>query len=183
MILSRGIQRVLIAVFCLVLAAIYGIAWRAPSVGLFHDDGVYLVTAEAIVAGHGYTIDSLPQPIPQTKYPPVWPSALALFLLVSKQTQWLKLLPLLCTVGWLAVTWRLLRKMGASAGGAWLLVLITAASPTVVFLGTNLMSEPLFALLTALALLMLLDDRALFAGLCAGLATLTRAAGLPLIAA
>ncbi|MDE3196329.1 MAG: DUF2029 domain-containing protein, partial [Acidobacteriota bacterium] len=33
------------------------------------------------------------------------------------------------------------------------------------------------------ALLMLLDDRALLAGLCAGLATLTRAAGLPLIAA
>ena len=183
MVLSRGVQRALIAAFCVILAVIYGVAWHAPAVGLFHDDGVYLVTAQSIVSGHGYTIDSLPEPIPQTKYPPGWPSALALFLLISKETQWLKALPLLCTVLWLAVTWRLLRKMGAEPGSAWLLVLITAASPTVVFLGTNLMSEPLFALLTAAALLMLLDDRALLAGIFAGLATLTRSAGVPLIAA
>ena len=183
MILSRGVQGALIAAFCGILLVVYAIAWRAPAVGLFHDDGVYLVTAESIVSGHGYTIDSLPEPIPQTKYPPGWPTALALFLLVSKETQWLKALPLLCTAGWLVVTWRLLRKMGAEWGSAWLLVLITAASPMVVFLGTNLMSEPLFALLTAAALLMLLDDRALMAGILAGLATLTRSAGVPLIAA
>jgi hypothetical protein len=183
MIFSRNAQRAVIAVFCAVLAFIYVIAWLAPSVGLFHDDGVYLATAESLASGHGYSIASLPAPLPQTKYPPLFPVTLALFTLVSRQTQWLKLLPLLSTVGWLGLAYRLLRKMGASWGGAWLLVLVTAASPTVIFLGTNLMSEPLFALLTFAALLMLLDDRALLAGIFAGLATLTRSAGVPLIAA
>jgi Glycosyltransferase family 87 len=186
--LTRGARHAnltaaIIATFCAILAVVYGIAWFAPSVGLYHDDGVYLVTAESLATGHGYTIDSLPTAIPQTKYPPVFPIVLALFTLVSRQTQWLKLLPLLCTVAWLALSYRLLRRMGAKNGGAWLLVLITAASPTVVFLGTNLMSEPLFALFTVATLLLLLDERAFLAGVCAGLATLTRSAGVPLIAA
>lgn len=181
--LTRGAQHAAIVTFCAILVVVYGIAWFAPSVGLYHDDGVYLVTAESLATGHGYTIDSLPTAIPQTKYPPVFPIVLALFTLISRQTQWLKLLPLLCTVGWLALSYRLLRRMGAKSGGAWLLVLITAASPTVVFLGTNLMSEPLFAVFTVATLLLLLDERAFLAGVCAGLATLTRSAGVPLIAA
>jgi hypothetical protein len=170
--LSRGAQRAMIATFCAVLFVVYGIAWFAPSVGLLYDDGVYLVAAEALARGHGFTAN-----------PPVFPVVLGLFTLVSRQTQWLKLLPLLCTAAWLALSYRLLRRMGAKNGGAWLLVLITAASPTVVLLGTNLMSEPLFALFTVATLLLLLDERAFLAGVCAGLATLTRTAGLPLIAA
>ncbi|HVW84301.1 MAG TPA: glycosyltransferase 87 family protein, partial [Bryobacteraceae bacterium] len=183
MTLTRSAQRALIVSFCAVLAAIYAIAWLAPSIGLFHDDAIYLVTAKSLASGHGYTIESLPTPIPQTKYPPLFPALLALFTLISRQTQWLKLLPVLCTVGWLALSYRLLRKMGAQSGGAWLLVLLTAASPMVVFLGTNLLSEPLFALLVTAALLALLDDRAVPAGVLAGLATLTRSAGVPLIVA
>ena len=183
MTLTRGAQRAIIATFCAVLIAVYAVAWLAPSVGLFHDDGVYLVTAESLATGHGYMVESLPTPVPQTKYPPVFPAVLALFTMISRQTQWLKLIPLLATTGWLALSYRLLRRIGATSGGAWLLILITAASPTVVFLGTNLMSEPLFALLTTAALLLLLDERAFLAGVCAGLATLTRSAGVPLIAA
>jgi len=180
---TKGAPRVLIAVSCAVLAVVYAVAWFAPSIGLFHDDGVYLVSAESLATGHGYAIDSLPLPIPQTKYPPAFPVLLAAVTLVSRQPQWLKLLPLLCTFGWLALSYRLLRRLGAGSVGAWLLVLITAASPMVVFLGTNLMSEPLFALLSAAALLLMLDEHAFPAGVCAGLATLTRSAGAPLILA
>ena len=183
MTLHGNTRRALIAICFAILGAIYAIAWFTPAVGLYHDDGVYLVTAKALAAGHGYTIESLPHAIPQTKYPPLFPALLALFLLVSQQTQWLKLLPLLCAAGWLAVTFRLLRKMGATANGALVLIFLTAISPTVVFLSTSLMSEPLFALLGAASLLMLLEDRPWTAGALAGLATLTRTAGVPLIVA
>jgi hypothetical protein len=176
-------QRSLAALFFAAVAVIYFIAWRAPSVGLYHDDGVYLVTAKSLAAGHGYTIESLPNPIPQTKYPPAFPALLALFTLVSSNTQWLKLLPVLCTLGWFILTWFLLRKMGAENSGALLLIGLTAASPAVIYVATNLMSEPLFALLVTATLLAVLDERALLAGVLAGLATLTRAAGLPLLAA
>ncbi len=183
MTLTRGARRAFIAIFCIVLAAIYAVAWLAPGIGLFHDDAEYLVSAKSLAAGHGYVIESLPEPIAQTKYPPLFPALLALFTLVSEQVWWLKLLPLACAFGWLVLTYKLLRKFGASRDGALLLVALTAASPTVVFVSTNLLSEPLFALLVTAALLALLGERALLAGLLAGLATLTRSAGLPLIAA
>lgn len=183
MTLHGNTRRALIVICLAILGAIYAIAWLTPAVGLYHDDGVYLVTAKALAAGHGYTIESLPHAIPQAKYPPLFPALLSLFLLISDQTQWLKTLPLLCAAGWLAVTFRLLRKMGATANGALVLIFLTALSPTVVFLATSLMSEPLFALLVAASLLMLLEDWPWTAGVLAGLATLTRSAGAPLIVA
>ena len=183
MVLTPGAQRAIIATWFVVLAVIWTIAWLTPGIGLYHDDAIYLVTAKAIASGHGYTIASLPVPIAETKYPPVFPAFLALFTLVSSNAQWLKLLPMLCGLGWLYLTWRLLMKMGASTNGALFLVGLTAASPVVVFLATNLMAETLFALFVTAALLCLLDERVALAGLLAGLATLTRSAGVPLIAA
>lgn len=173
MTLHRGAQRAVIAIFFAGLAAIYAMAWLAPAIGLYHDDGSFLISAKALAAGHGY----------DAAYPPLFPAILALFTLVSSQPQWLKLLPLLCAAGWLTLTRSLLIKMGASRDGALLLVGLTAASPVVVFLSTNLMAETLFALLMTAALLMLLEDRPLPTALFAGLATLTSLAGLPLIAA
>lgn len=183
MTLNRGGQRAVIAIYFAAIAVVYAIAWLAPAIGLYHDDGIWLVTAKAIAAGHGYMVESRPQPIPQAQYPPLFTAILALFTLVSSQPQWLKLLPLACSAGWLLLTRKLLQKMGASRNGALLLVGLTAASPTTVFLSTNLMAESLFALLMTAALLALLEERALAAGLFAGLATLTQAAGVALIAA
>lgn len=183
MVLTPGAQRAIIATWFTVLAAIWAIAWLAPGIGLYHDDAVYLVTAKALISGHGYAIDSLPNAVAQTKYPPVFPALLSLFLLISDNPQWLKLLPVICGAGWLYLTWRLLVKMGASGNGALFLVGLTAASPMVVFLTTNLMSETLFAVFVTAALLCLLDERVVAAGLLAGLATLTRSAGVPLIVA
>jgi len=183
MTINRTALRAIIAIYFAALAVIYAIAWLSPAIGPFHDDAVYLVLAKAIAAGHGYRIESLPEPVPETGFPPLFPAILALFTLVSQQVQWLKLLPITCTVGWLILTRKLLLKMGASPNSALLLVGMTAASPTVVLLSTNLMAESLFALLVTAALLMLLEERAWLAGLFAGLATLTRIAGVPLIVA
>ena len=175
-------QKWILAAVVVVLAAIYGIVWLAPGFGLYHDDAIYLMTARSLLAGH-YTIDSLPAPIVQTKYPPVWPAVLALFSLVSSNLQWLKLAPLGCGAAWLWVTRRLLLKMGASPAAAWAIVGLTAMAPTTVFLAGNLMSEMVFSLLVTTALLLLLEERNTQAGFCAGLAFLTRTIGAPLMAA
>ena len=183
MTLNRGAQSAMIAIYFCALAAIWAVAWSLPAIGLDHDDATFLITAKAISAGHGYIVESLPKPIPQTAFPPFFPAVLALFTLVSLEGHWLKVLPLACAVGWLLLTRRLLLKMGASRSAALLLVGLTAASPTVVFLSTNLLPETLFALLATAALLTLLQERALIAGALAGLATLTQTAGVSLIAA
>ncbi len=166
------------------IAIIYVFAWLAPAIGFYHDDGVYLVTARSIFTGHGYMVDSLPHPVPQTKYPPLFPLVLGLFTLISQSALWLKLLPMACTAGWLLLTYKLLRHMGATVNAGLFLVMVTAASPQVIFLTTNLMSEPMFALLlTACLYLLATGGNPLLAGVLAGLATITRIAGVPLIAA
>jgi len=68
---------VIAALALAVLIPVYWIAWRAPAVGMFHDDGVYLVTAKALATGQGYRIISLPEEIPQTKYPILFPLVLS----------------------------------------------------------------------------------------------------------
>lgn len=147
---------------------IYGIAWFAPAIGLSYYDG------EAAMAARTGAIAG-------TSSPPLFPAVLWLFALVSQQAQWLKLLPLLCTLLWLVLTRRLLMRMGATPDCATCLVLLTAASPTVMYLATGLFPEPLFAVLLTASLLALLDERALAAGVLAGLATLTLTKAAPLI--
>lgn len=169
-------QRATLVAVCCVLAAIYGFAWFLPAIGLDYDDGRFLIAAQAIAGGHGYAVG-------ETNFPPLFPALLALFTLVSQQTQWLKLLPLACAIGWLLVSRRLLLKMGASRNGAWLLIALTAACPAAIFLSTNLLPETLFGLLVTAALLALLEERTMLAGALAGLATLTRTGGIALILA
>ena len=166
----RMVSRPRIALICLfaLLAVLYGIAWFAPAIGLAYSDGASLAMAVTHKSNGS---------------PPLFPAVLALFAMVSRQAQWLKLVPLLCTLGWLALTRRLLMKMGATQESAWMLVAITAASPTVLYLGTGLFAEPLFALLITGCLLALLEEKPLLAGLCAGLATITMTIGVTLIVA
>src|SRR5438128_7525740 len=88
----------------LALAAVYLIALRTPAAGIFHDDGVYLVTAKALATGQGYRIASLPGEIFQTKYPPLFPLLLAaawkLYPRFPDNVAVLKCAPLLCAVVW-----------------------------------------------------------------------------------
>ena len=46
-------------------------------VGLYHDDGVYVVTARSLSQGTGYRIVSLPNSPPETKYPVLYPYLLS----------------------------------------------------------------------------------------------------------
>ena len=47
-------------------------------IGLFHDDAVYVATAQSLAEGHGYRLANLPDAPAQTKYPPLFPQLLAL---------------------------------------------------------------------------------------------------------
>ena len=71
-------RRALLLVWAVLVAAAYLAAWRAPASGFFHDDGLYAVTAKALAEGQGYRITSLPTPIPQTKYPVLFPALLSI---------------------------------------------------------------------------------------------------------
>jgi hypothetical protein len=151
-----------------VLAALYAIAWFSPAIGLEYREGANLMQA---VTGHVET------------NPPLFPWLLGGFALVSRQPQWLKLLPLLCAIGWLALLWRLLDRMGAGRACGWTMVAIAAASPAVEHLATGLYPEMLFGLLAMACLLALLDERPILSGIAAGLATITMTSGAALIVA
>lgn len=63
------------ALFLLVLAL--GQQLMVGAVGGYHDDGIYLSTARALAEGRGYRLVNLPGEPPQTKYPILYPAALA----------------------------------------------------------------------------------------------------------
>lgn len=160
--------RTLLICLMAILAVMYGIAWFAPAIGLAYNDGAFLMMA----VNHG-----------GSGSPPLFPVLLALFAAISRQAQWLKLAPLGCTFCWLALTKRLLEKMGATQDSAWIMTAMTAASPAVLYLATGLFAEPLFAALATACLLTLLDEKPAAAGLCAGLASITLPGGATIIAA
>ncbi len=117
--------------------------------GLYHDDGIYLVTAKALAEGKGYRIISLPNEIPQTKYPILFPLALALVWEITPpfpaNTLYLKVVPLAAALAWLLLVFFLMRRETGSASLAIAVALLTAASPHVLFFSTALLSETLFA--------------------------------------
>ncbi len=154
----RGWHKIAAGAAALLLLAAYAIGWRAPAVGTFHDDGVYLVTAKALAEGKGYRIISLPEAIPQTKYPVLFPLVLAALWKLDPEFPgnlwWLKLAPLFAAAAWLWVSYRLLRQEGVGVAPATGIVLLAAASPWVVYLSTALLAETLFAFLATAAVML-----------------------------
>lgn len=151
-------KAVLVAAALALLAVCYGVALRAPAVGTYHDDGVYVVTAKALAQGDGYRIISLPRPLPQTKYPILFPFLLSLIWRClpdfPSNAFFLKLLPFVAGLIWCAVSFRVIRAR-AGPGASWVIAWLTLASPWVLFLSTTILSETTFAALAWSALLLL----------------------------
>src|SRR5579872_1649736 len=174
---------------------VYGTALRSPAAGTFHDDGVYAVSAKSLATGRGYRILSLPDEIPQTKYPFLFPALLAVVWKWAprfpENLMCLKLVPFACALIWGVAGYRLLRLRVGSDVIAGMLMGLVALSPWVLFVSTALLSETLFAALAtaALVLLVRLERRdsgewlaAASAALSSG-AFLTRTLGVTLVAA
>lgn len=182
--------RGLLLALALWLGWVYLTLLAAPAIGTFHDDGVYLVSAQALAEGRGYRIVSLPWEPAQTKYPILFPWLLSLVWRVHPafpdNLLALKAIPLACAAAWGWLSWRLLRRLGASAAVAAAILALTAASQWVAFLATTLLAETLFAALVTAGVLTLVriehgEGRRLDGWLAGGLfgaALLARTAGL-----
>ncbi len=167
-------------------SAYLAIQWRQGfQFGIYHDDGLYFVTAKSLAAGNGYRIESFPGEPHQTKYPPVYPLLLSAIWTLSPHfprnltpalaMNWL-LLPVFLALAWhvlagYGIGWRL--RVG--------LCVLLALSPSIVFFGLTLMSEIPFAILLLAAVLSTerASERtsarwAAAAGVAGGLAYLTR---------
>jgi hypothetical protein len=139
----------ILAMGSLALMAVYAATLSAPAMGLYHDDGVYVVTAKALAEGQGYRIVSLPTPIPQTKYPILFPLGLAAIWKMTPSFPanvfYLKLLPLISTLVWLWLVVKALTLQAERPGLPRGIAVLAAASPSVVFYSTIALAETLFA--------------------------------------
>ena len=189
--------RILPAIAILLLAPAYWIYVFAPAVGtVFHDDGLYLVTAQALAHGSGYRIVSLPAEIPQTKYPILYPAILSgvirIFPRFPQDVPALKALSLLFTILWCVASYKLLLEMCAPRWTYWILF-FTLAFPWVLNSSSATLPDTLFALSSTVGALLLMrataesDSTSLANVVCAsifcGLAVLARSAGVPLFLA
>ena len=175
--MTRTLPRWLLAL----LVPAYAIFLFAPATGYMHDDGLYIVTAKSLVEGKGYRIESLPEPLVQTKYSFLFPAVLAPILKVSAQTILLKLPAFLMTAGWLFAVYRL-------SSGSWWIVFFTACSPWVIFLGTAALPDTGFALASTAAVLLVERKEVRMSRVAGGAALaaaafLIRATGIALIVA
>jgi hypothetical protein len=185
----------ILALGAVALLAVYGLTLRTSAVGLYHDDGIYAVNAKALAEGHGYRIISLPDEIPQTKYPILFPLGLSLIWRAvpsfPDNVLYLKLWPFAAALVWLWLVDRFLAYHTGRADLARGIAVLTAASPWVLFYTTALFSEALFAVFAWGGLWMLTrceresatTSRLLLAALLCGAAYNTRTAGFTLIAA
>jgi 4-amino-4-deoxy-L-arabinose transferase-like glycosyltransferase len=188
--------QILPAIAILLLAPAYWIYFFAPAVGMIHDDGIYLITAQSLAHGSGYRIVSLPSEIAQTKYPILYPAILSalirLFPRFPQNLPLLKAFSFICTVLWCGASYKLLRKTSAARWASWILF-FTLTSPLVLAMSAMLVPDMFFALLSIAAVLLLtriLSKPAsaglgptVWAGLVCGAAFLARSAGIPLILA
>ena len=127
--------------------------------GGYHDDAVYLVTARALAEGDGYSIASLPDPLPQTKYPVLFPALLALvwkaYPHFPENLPLLRLVPWAAMWLWMWLLWKLIgEELGRREAATWIILLMLAA-PLTLYLGTHLLSETLFAALSTWAILLM----------------------------
>ncbi len=158
-------------------------------IGVFFDDGIYALQAKALAAGQGFVYPQLPGTPPAIHYPPAFPLLLAFVWKIAppfpESTMWLKMVnPVLLGVAAALTTRLTMRLLGWSALASAALVVLGCANVPTMVLTSVLLSEPLFLVVLALALLAaaaLVEQGgqrwAVLAGVAAGAVVLTRTVG------
>jgi hypothetical protein len=177
--MTRGIG---LFVFVLTLLPSAFLAWQnreLPQLGSFHDDAIYVASARDFAAGEPYRISSLPWTPAQTKYPPLYPLYLSLAWRLAPAHP--EPVALLLNWLWLPIlalgAFQLLRQNTIPHSHALAVGLILPLHPTVILASLRLMSDLMFAALAIWSLVLVQHRGGAFV---AGLAFLTRTAGLPL---
>jgi hypothetical protein len=187
------VNRPLAWLFLLVsLAPSAAFLWRhsdLPRFGDLHDDSIYYVSAKSLADGGGYRVESLPGEPSQTKYPPLYPLLLSIAWHIDSQFP--NNLPIAAWISWLALPTVMLQllwifpRLGITGWRAWMLIALVALNPYMLVFSSTLVSELTYTALMLAAIL--LTERAthadavasaIAAGAVAGLAYLTRSAGI-----
>lgn len=136
-------------------------------VGVFQDDGMYLVLAKSLATGEGYRYLNIPGAPSATHYPPLYPAVLALLWKLNpafpQNVTMFKFANALFLGGAAALFYAFARErlqLGAAAS-ALSVAAFTACAP-VVLLTVVLLSEPMF--LCGLAATLIVCDRAAASG-------------------
>jgi len=152
------------------------------------DNVTFLVLAEALSAGDGYVNAQIPEPTPHVRYPPGLPLLLVPLVAANTSIYGIKCVLAAISLLGLLLAYLLIRRF-VSARTALLVVLGTLTSAVYLDPVLSILSDGLYFTLSMGALLLFdsalrsPDSRwhvALFAGVLAGLAGLTRTAGMVL---
>src|SRR5687768_15661566 len=154
--LDRRDRLVAFGLAALVLLA--GLARMAPSVcGVYHDDAIYVSTAQALVEGDGYRLTGVPGAPLQTKYPFLYPAALAAIYAFwptfPDNLLAMQIFTLLCGAAAIALSYLYLVRFEycsrgvAAAGGV-----VCATASYFLYFCVLAMAEMPFALLTVITL-------------------------------
>ena len=124
--------------------------------GVYHDDGIYVATAKALAEGRGYRLINLPGEPPQTKYPFLFPAALAClwWLWPSFPHNLVALQGFSLLSGALAVALSFdyfSRHEYRTRRQCLVACVLCATSPTFLYFGSLALSEAFFALLLMVA--------------------------------
>ena len=163
---------------------------RAP-VGFFHDDAIYVATAQSLRTSGEYRLINLPTHPPQTKYVPGYPVALAMVDALTPfgvdATYVFRLANCVMYVVTLLLAAGILRAVdGLTVWDQAVLLLVFAITPGVLTYTDFVLSETLFLLWVTLFFRVLQEKSpaaAVGAGAIAALATLTRPIGITLVPA
>lgn len=124
-----------------------------PAVGLFVDDGWYVLLAKALADGQGFTVINSPSPGIMPLYPPGFPAVLSLIFRIAPafpENVWLlKSVSVASVFLAAALVYKyLVREQGMNRAAAHGIALLTLLTPAIVFFATStVMSECFFTFL------------------------------------
>jgi len=151
--------RWLLALLLVFLAGLYVYLMRPEVAGLLYDDGIYLMAAKALAHGQGYRLTGIEGQPFLYKYPPLYPLCLAGLWLLNPSfpanLAWLKGFNIVLSLATLALlAWHYRRNLRLSPWLSLALVACLGLSWRFTDLSIELMSEPLYLLLSTGALLL-----------------------------
>lgn len=177
-------------IFLALLVPSVHFAWRCrrmPEFGYLHDDAVLFVTAKSLAHG-SYSIPSLPENPPQTKFPPLYPLYLSLIWRINpdfpSNLRWATALNWAVLAKLLAFAFLVFRRYGFSERNAWWMTAAIGLNPYMILFGTRIFSEVFFTCWVLAVFLALSRGgvwMAILAGVLAGGAYLSRTAGIALL--